>query len=217
MHIQPQRTVCITLFSYQHCKNIGELDNHSDYKCIRDGWGKCPLSYKSSRLCQQICSHFPGNLSATSLRLTPKYLTHNYVMSLTANGSRKEQPWLNLKGDKNDQPWCSQNLLATTLSMQTLVLYKDCSTTYIPPPPPHTHTHTPTHTCTHTCSHTYTQFYPDRAVQREVMDVLVKCVYQTIGCPWTGQLKNWEVREEGETESWMCKCYECTSACIHPK
>ena len=28
------------------------------------------------------------------------------------------------------------------------------------------------------------------------MDVLVKCDYHTAGCPWTGQLKNWEVRRE---------------------
>jgi len=25
----------------------------------------------------------------------------------------------------------------------------------------------------------------------------VKCDYHTIGCPWIGQLKNWEVREGG--------------------
>ena len=55
---------------------------------------------------------------------------------------------------------------------------------------------TGTHTLTCTYN-THTQFYPDRAVQRDVMDVLVKCVHHTAGCPWTGQLKNWEVREGG--------------------
>jgi len=39
------------------------------------------------------------------------------------------------------------------------------------------------------------QFYPDRAVQRDVMEVLVKCSYHAAGCPWVGQLKAWEVRE----------------------
>ena len=29
------------------------------------------------------------------------------------------------------------------------------------------------------------------------MDLLVKCDYHTAGCPWTGQLKNWQVRREG--------------------
>jgi len=28
----------------------------------------------------------------------------------------------------------------------------------------------------------------------------VKCDYHTIGFPWIGQLKNWEVREGGEGE-----------------
>ena len=51
---------------------------------------------------------------------------------------------------------------------------------------------THTHVCTY---NTHVQFYPDRAVQRDVMDVLVKCTYHTMGCPWTGQLKNWEVRK----------------------
>jgi len=50
----------------------------------------------------------------------------------------------------------------------------------------------------HTHSHAHTHFYPDRAVQRNIMDILVKCVHHTTGCPWTGQLKNWEVR--GGTE-----------------
>ena len=45
--------------------------------------------------------------------------------------------------------------------------------------------------------HTHTQFYQDRAIQRNVIDILVKCDYHTIGCPWIGQLKNWEVREGG--------------------
>lgn len=47
----------------------------------------------------------------------------------------------------------------------------------------------------HVHSHMHTQFYLDRAVQRDVMNVLVKCDYHIIGCNWTGQLKNWEVRE----------------------
>ena len=60
----------------------------------------------------------------------------------------------------------------------------------------HTHTHTHAHTKhTHTHTHTLSQFYPDRAVQRDVMDILVKCVNHNTGCPWTGQLKNWEVRK----------------------
>ena len=33
------------------------------------------------------------------------------------------------------------------------------------------------------------------------MDVLVKCDYHSTGCPWTGQLKNWEVRER-RTDRW---------------
>ena len=44
----------------------------------------------------------------------------------------------------------------------------------------------------------HTQFYPDRAVQRDVMEMLVKCENHSMGCPWTGQLKNWEVRREGD-------------------
>jgi len=94
-----------------------------------------------------------------SLQLTPNYLTHVYVMLFTANDSRKKQRWPNLKGDRNDQLWWYiQNLLATTLSMDTLVLYKDCSTTYIPTypqPPSNTHTHTHTHSHTHTHQHTH--------------------------------------------------------------
>ena len=79
----------------------------------------------------------------------------------------------------------------------------------------------------YTHSPAYIQFYPDRAVQRDVMDVFVKCVYQNTGCPWTGQLKNWEVRREGRRREWREWCYvECflmynsitdtTSACSLP-
>ena len=50
----------------------------------------------------------------------------------------------------------------------------------------------------YTHSPAYIQFYPDRAVQRDVMDVLVKCIHHTIGCPWTGHLKNLEVRDGTE-------------------
>ena len=50
----------------------------------------------------------------------------------------------------------------------------------------------------HTLVHTHTQFYSDRAVQRDVMDVLVKCENLITGCPWSGQLKNWEVRRGGK-------------------
>jgi len=67
----------------------------------------------------------------------------------------------------------------------------------------HTRIHVHTRTLhTHAHAHTHTQFYPDRAVQRDVMDVFVKCVYQNTGCPWTGQLKNWEVRREGRRREW---------------
>ena len=52
----------------------------------------------------------------------------------------------------------------------------------------------------HALAHTHTQFYSDRAVQRDVMEVLVKCENHSTGCPWTGQLKNWEVRWEGGRE-----------------
>jgi len=52
----------------------------------------------------------------------------------------------------------------------------------------------------------HTQFYLDRAVQRDVMNVLVKCVYHTAGCPWTGQLKNWKVREgRNRVKEDMCR------------
>ena len=50
----------------------------------------------------------------------------------------------------------------------------------------------------HTLVHTHKQFYSDRAVQRDVMDVLVKCENHITGRPWTGQLKNWEVRRGGK-------------------
>ena len=33
---------------------------------------------------------------------------------------------------------------------------------------------------------------PPWFVQRDVMEVLVKCENHNTGCPWTGQLKNWE-------------------------
>ena len=32
------------------------------------------------------------------------------------------------------------------------------------------------------------------------MDVLVKCENHNTGCPWTGQLKNWEVSRGGREE-----------------
>ena len=54
----------------------------------------------------------------------------------------------------------------------------------------HTHLYSLSCTHTHTHTHTHTQFYSDRAVQRDVMNVLVKCENHTTGCPWTGQLKN---------------------------
>ena len=92
----------------------------------------------------------------------------------------------------------------------------------------HAHTCIHVHTRilhTHAHAHTHAQFYPDRAVQRDVMDVFVKCVYQNTGCPWTGQLKNWEVRREGRRREWREWCYvegflmyssitDTTSTCI---
>jgi len=51
------------------------------------------------------------------------------------------------------------------------------------------------------------KFYPDRAVQRDVMEVLVKCGYHAAGCPWVGQLKAWENHVD------VCKYH--TVSCLH--
>jgi len=51
------------------------------------------------------------------------------------------------------------------------------------------------------------KFYPDRAVQRDVMEVLVKCGYHAAGCPWVGQLKAWENHVD------VCKYH--TVSCPH--
>jgi hypothetical protein len=37
------------------------------------------------------------------------------------------------------------------------------------------------------------QSYPDKAVQREVLALLVQCSHQDHGCEWQGQIKEWEV------------------------
>ena len=37
------------------------------------------------------------------------------------------------------------------------------------------------------------QCYPDKAVQREVLSLLVYCCYQVHGCTWQGPLKEWQV------------------------
>ena len=41
------------------------------------------------------------------------------------------------------------------------------------------------------------QFYPDRAVQRELEALLVFCKYKNLGCDWKGVLKDWEGHSEG--------------------
>lgn len=41
------------------------------------------------------------------------------------------------------------------------------------------------------------QFYPDRAVQRELERIVVYCKYKDLGCDWQGVLKEWEGHTEG--------------------
>lgn len=48
------------------------------------------------------------------------------------------------------------------------------------------------------------QCYPDRAVEREVMALLVWCQNKPMGCSWQGKLQELEVRmmEEEEDRFW---------------
>ena len=39
----------------------------------------------------------------------------------------------------------------------------------------------------------FLQYYPDKAVQREVLELIVLCSYSKYGCPWQGQLQHFEV------------------------
>lgn len=61
-------------------------------------------------------------------------------------------------------------------------------------PPPHTHTLTDTHRYSHIHKHTHEKTHIRHSctvLSRYVMDILVKCTYHTMGCPWTGQPKGW--------------------------
>ena len=37
------------------------------------------------------------------------------------------------------------------------------------------------------------QYYPDRAVEREVQALQVWCEFKSLGCNWQGRLQLWEV------------------------
>ena len=37
------------------------------------------------------------------------------------------------------------------------------------------------------------QYYPDKAVRREIFQLIVLCSHSIDGCPWQGQLQHFEV------------------------